>query len=133
MKAHKIQTEQDSKQVEQREQGYLSNRVRLVASIAEREILRYSPAGIPIVSAQLQHESRQAEAGSERLINFEIAAVAAGEISGRFDSAALGEFFVFTGFLARKNRNSRSLIFHVTDFEPCQGNEADVKVDLTTI
>jgi primosomal replication protein N len=93
------------------------NQFQCVATIAEREVLRYTPAGIPIVSAKLLHSSQQVEAGVERLVEFEIAAIAAGEISGRFNQAELGRKFKFTGFLARKNRNSRSLVFHITDFE----------------
>jgi primosomal replication protein N len=93
------------------------NRVQLVAGFAEREVLRYTPAGIPIVSAKLQHSSEQVEAGVPRLVEFEISAVAAGEISGRFNQADLGGTFRFTGFLARKNRNSKGLVFHVTDLE----------------
>ena len=85
--------------------------------IAEREILRYTPAGIPIVSAKLQHSSQQVEAGVERLVEFEISAIAAGEISGRFNQAELGKALKFTGFMARKNRNSKSMVFHITDFE----------------
>ena len=80
-------------------------------------MLRYTPAGIPIVSATLRHSSQQLEAGIERLVEFEIAALAAGEISGRFNQAELGGIFQFTGFLARKNRNSKSLVFHIVDFE----------------
>jgi primosomal replication protein N len=68
------------------------------------------------MSARLLHNSEQIEAGVKRLIEYEIAAVAAGEISGRFNQAELGETFRFTGFLARKNRNSKSLVFHITDF-----------------
>jgi primosomal replication protein N len=93
------------------------NQLQLIASIAERDALRYTPAGIPIVSAKLLHSSEQTEAGIKRLVEFEIAAVAAGEISGKFNQAELGASFQFTGFIARKNRNSRSLVFHVTDFE----------------
>lgn len=93
------------------------NQLNLTASIAERDILRYTPAGIPIVSAKLQHGSEQAEAGIPRQVEFEIAAIAAGEISGRFNQAELGSMFRFTGFLTRKSRNSKSLVFHVTDFE----------------
>jgi primosomal replication protein N len=93
------------------------NQFQCVATIAEREILRYTPAGIPIVTAKLLHSSQQVEAGVQRLVELEIAAVAAGEISGRFSQAELGRAFQFTGFLARKNRNSKSLVFHVTDFE----------------
>jgi primosomal replication protein N len=93
------------------------NQFRLIAVIAERESARYTPAGIPIVSAKLQHGSQQVEAGIPRQIEFEMAAIAAGEISGRFAVAELGKPYQFTGFLARKSRNSKSLVFHVTDFE----------------
>jgi primosomal replication protein N len=93
------------------------NQLRLIAAIAERDVLRYTPAGMPIISARLLHSSEQIEAGIPRLVEFEIAVIAAGEISGRFSQAELGRPFQFTGFLARKNRNSKSLVFHVTDFE----------------
>jgi primosomal replication protein N len=93
------------------------NQLQFVATIAEREILRYTPAGVPIVSAVLLHSSQQNEAGVPRLVEFEISAIAAGEISGRFSQAELGGTFQFTGFLARKSRNSKSLVFHLTDFE----------------
>jgi primosomal replication protein N len=79
--------------------------------------MRYTPAGIPIVAAKLLHSSEQVEAGIPRLVEFEIAAQAAGEISGRFNQAQLGGTFRFKGFLARKNRNSRSLVFHIIDFD----------------
>ncbi len=79
--------------------------------------MRYTPAGIPIVAATLSHSSEQVEAGIPRLIEFEIAALAAGEISGRLNQAQLGGTFRFKGFLARKNRNSKSLIFHIVDFD----------------
>ena len=92
------------------------NELSLVASITERDTLRYTPAGIPIVSATLQHGSQQHEAGIPRQVEFEIAAVAAGEISGRFAHAELGAVHRFTGFLARKSRHSKALVFHIIDF-----------------
>jgi primosomal replication protein N len=92
------------------------NQLQFVASILERDVLRYSPAGVPIVSATLAHSSQQVEAGVARQVEFEIAAFAAGEISGRFARAELGAVHQFTGFLARKNRNSKALVFHIIDF-----------------
>ena len=80
--------------------------------------MRYTPAGIPIVAATLQHRSELVEAKIPRTVELEIAAVAAGEISRRFVQAQLGTEYRFNGFLARKNRNSRSLVFHIIDFEP---------------
>ncbi len=78
--------------------------------------MRYTPAGMPIVNAILQHSSQQMEAGIARLTEFEVAALAAGEISGKFSQAALGGLYRFTGFLAKKSRNSKSLVFHIIDF-----------------
>ncbi|MFC5479529.1 primosomal replication protein N [Massilia suwonensis] len=92
------------------------NQLQVVATIAERDVLRYTPAGVPVVSAILMHNSQQVEAGVERQVQFEIAAFAAGEISGRFAAAELGAAHQFTGFLARKNRNSKALVFHIIDF-----------------
>jgi primosomal replication protein N len=93
------------------------NEFHLIAVIGERDVLRYTPAGIPIVAAKLAHSSEQVEAGIPRLVEFEVAAIAAGEISGKFNQAPLGAPFKFTGFLARKSRNSKSLVFHITDFD----------------
>jgi len=92
------------------------NQLQFVGSIVERDVLRYSPAGVPIVSATLSHSSQQVEAGVARQVEFEITALAAGEISGRFARAELGAAHQFTGFLARKNRNSKALVFHIVDF-----------------
>ena len=93
------------------------NQLELAATIAERDVLRYTPAGVPIVSAILMHSGQQEEAGVARLVEFEIPAFAAGEISGRFGSAELGASYRFTGFLAKKNRNSKALVFHIIDFQ----------------
>ena len=68
------------------------------------------------MTATLLHRSQQIEAGIQRQVEFEIAALAAGEISGRFSQAELGGFYQFTGFLTRKNRNSKGLVFHIADF-----------------
>ena len=92
------------------------NELLLVASIAERDTLRYTPAGIPIVSGILQHGSQQVEAGIARQVEFEIAALAAGDISKRFADAELGAVYEFRGFMARKSRNSKALVFHIIEF-----------------
>jgi primosomal replication protein N len=71
---------------------------------------------MPIVNAVLQHRSQQVEAGIARLSEFEITALAAGEISGRFSQTPLAGLYQFTGFLNKKSRNSKSLVFHIIDF-----------------
>ena len=90
------------------------NQFQLVAQVAEREMLRFTPAGIPIVAAKLSHSSQQLEAKVIRVVEFEVSALAVGEISGQFSQLELGQSYRFTGFMARKNRNSKSLIFHIT-------------------
>ena len=92
------------------------NQLQFVATILVRDVLRYTPAGVPIVSATLSHSSQQVEAGVERLVEFEMSALAAGEISGRFARAELGAVHQFTGFVAKKNRSSKALVFHIIDF-----------------
>lgn len=79
--------------------------------------MRYSPAGIPIIAARLVHASEQVEAGISRRVEFELAALAAGQIAQQLEQAKLGAMFRFRGFMARKNRNSKSLVFHLIDFE----------------
>ncbi|MEB0138042.1 MULTISPECIES: primosomal replication protein N [unclassified Undibacterium] len=91
------------------------NHLQVVARIIEKSPLRYTPAGIPIASATLMHSSRQVEANIERLVEFEMTAQAAGQISAQFASLPMEVEMVFTGFLARKNRNSKSLVFHINE------------------
>jgi len=93
------------------------NSFQCIAALAERDIVRYSPAGIPIVAARLSHSSEQVEAGISRKVEFELAALAAGQIAQKLERAELGAMYRFNGFMARKNRNSKSLVFHLIDFE----------------
>ena len=102
------------------------NQLKVVAKVVEKSVLRYTPAGIPIATATLMHDSKQEQAGGQRQVEFEVSAIAAGEISKRFLDIELGVAMIFTGFLARKNRNSKSLVFHVIDF---QQSEATVEND----
>ncbi len=99
------------------------NQFQLVAQVVEREMLRYSPGGVPIVSAKLAHSSQQLEARVNRLIELEISALAIGEISGLMQQLELGRSYQFTGFLARKNRNSKSLVFHIVAIDEHQATQ----------
>lgn len=50
-----------------------------------------------------------------RQIEMTLVALAAGEISGRIADLELGEPARFAGFLAPRNRNAKSLVFHITE------------------
>ena len=93
----------------------MENRLCLVASIIERDAIRYTPAGIPVVTARLQHHSRQPEAESERTVEFEMPATAIGRMAGTLEKLEPGQIRRFTGFMAGKSRKSKSLVFHITD------------------
>ena len=96
------------------------NQFQCVATLAERDAIRHTPAGIPVLTVKLLHSSQQMEAGIPRLVEFEMTAMAAAQTCQRLNQQELGCAYRFTGFLARKNRNSKSLVFHITDFEPIQ-------------
>ena len=93
------------------------NRFQCIATLAEREVKSYTPAGIPIVAAKLLHASEQVEASTRRQVEFEVAVIAAGEIADQLERTEMGKMFRFTGFMARKNRNSKSLVFHLSAIE----------------
>ncbi len=94
------------------------NDYRLEAEIVERTLLRYTPAGIPVVEFTLDHRSEQVEAGTARTVEFEAPAIAIGEIARQVDAAPMSAQLGFTGFLARRSKQSRTLVFHVTGFAP---------------
>lgn len=94
-----------------------SNRLQLTAEILAKEILRYSPGGVPILALELQHVSAQREAGSERQIEVVMAAKAAGPMAESLNRAELARTYRFTGFIAKKSRNSKHIVFHITAFE----------------
>ncbi len=70
-----------------------------------------------MVAARLLHTSEQVEANIGRQVEFEMAAIAAGQIADQLERAEMGQVFRFSGFIARKNRNSKALVFHLTDIE----------------
>lgn len=89
----------------------------LVARVIERDVLRYTPSGIPIVSVKLVHNSNQIEAGANRVVEFEMMALGIGEISKQLNYIDFNAPFQFSGFLARKSRHSKALVFHIDHIE----------------
>jgi primosomal replication protein N len=95
----------------------VANRVELRALLVQRDSLRYSPAGIPILGATLAHASEQTEAGSVRNVELEVAAVFAGKAAEAADRLTLGSTLELAGFLAPRRKRSKLLSLHVTEFE----------------
>jgi primosomal replication protein N len=90
------------------------NKLQLTANVVERQAVRYTPAGVPITGATLQYSGQVVEAGVARQVELTIEAMAAGEASAALAASELGKTMLFTGFLAKKHRNARTLVFHIT-------------------
>jgi primosomal replication protein N len=93
------------------------NRVELRATLVARDAIRYSPAGVPILNADLAHVSEQREAGAMRRIEFGIATIFAGPVALAADTLKLGSQIRVDGFIATRRRNSKQLVLHVNEFE----------------
>jgi primosomal replication protein N len=75
------------------------------------EPIRYTPAGIPLLSFVLQHTSEQTEAGLKRKVECEVNAVALGDIAKQ--NIQLGANIKAKGFLAKRSAKSTQLVLHI--------------------
>jgi primosomal replication protein N len=89
----------------------------LTATLIERSIVRYSPAGVPVLECLLDHRSTQLEAEMSREVAFEIKALALGSIVTDLERVAFGTELAVHGFLAPARKGSRTLLLHITGFE----------------
>ena len=94
-----------------------ANRLTLDATLAECGDLRYTPAGIPALECVLKHASVQPEAGGNRKVDCEIAAVAFGEPAIALARVPTGTALRCKGFLARRYRTGITVALHVNEFE----------------
>ena len=103
--------------------GESRNALTLDATLAQRDPLRYTPAGIPAVDCTLQHASTQAEAGGERKVECELFAVAFGEVALALSRMPAGTGLRCEGFLARRYRTGVTVAMHITHIDTTEGNE----------
>jgi primosomal replication protein N len=76
-------------------------------------MLRHTPGGLPIVRFCVEHQSVQAEAGSEREVTCRVNAVAIGDIAERVPAAGSDERVAVRGFLCRTGLKDERLVLHV--------------------
>ena len=91
------------------------NHLVLAAVIAEVSALRYTPAGIPALDLQLEHESRFQEAGQERTVKANVRSIAFGTLAERLAKQSVGSLWKFEGFIA-STRQGKGLVFHIQAF-----------------
>lgn len=87
------------------------------AQLLEKEILRFTPAGIPVSTAIFRYEGTVNENDKPRALDFEFNAVAVGETGNVLDGCKLLQKFRLFGFLAPKTKRSRHWMLHIQKIE----------------
>ena len=89
------------------------NKLVLGGEVASIEPLRYTPAGMPLLSFVIQHVSDQIEAGMKRKVECEVNAVAIGNMA--LKALKTGDQIEVTGFLAKRSLKSTQLVMHINE------------------
>ena len=97
------------------------NQVRIRATPVARSALRYTPAGTAVAEASFRHEEAVIEAGVERQLGFEFAAIALGPVAMALEREPFGKPLELTGFIAPRSRRSTRLIVHITEYKSIEG------------
>jgi primosomal replication protein N len=97
------------------------NHVRIRATPVARSALRYTPAGVAVSEASFRHEDAVIEAGVERQLGFEFAAIALGPVAMALEREPLGKLLELSGFIAPRSRRSTRLIVHITEYKSTEG------------
>ncbi len=94
-----------------------ANRTELAGRLQERGILRYTPAGIPVIEFRVAHVSEQSEAATSRRVECELVCLALGPTALLLRCASPGTEFIVSGFLAARSLKQKMPVLHVTAIE----------------
>ena len=91
------------------------NSLTLSGVVVGLQAIRYTPAGLPLLSFVLQHASEQTEAGLKRKVECEVNAVVLGKLAGEIakSNIQVGDSIKAKGFLAKRSAKSTQLVFHI--------------------
>lgn len=79
--------------------------------------LRYSPAGVPLLMFELQHQSRQSEADKALDVSLNMRIQIAGEMAQEVGRFGAGTEIAVKGFLARTSQRSDIPVLHVNSYK----------------
>ena len=82
--------------------------------LLKRGTLRRTPAGIPAIDFTIVHDSTQTEAGQQRRVQCEVAAVALGEVASTVGTLRSNQSLRVKGFLTRRSKDDGRLMVHIT-------------------
>ena len=91
------------------------NKLAISGEVTQIEDLRYTPAGLPLLSFVISHVSEDVEAGMKRKVECEVKAVAIGDIAKT--NIQLGTALRALGFLAKRSAKSTQLVLHIKQLE----------------
>lgn len=94
------------------------NQFVCTAALVSKSVVRYNPRGLPIVDFEIEHKSEQIEANSPRVVLCKLKAVAMGVVCEQVLQVELGEYKVWSGFMAQRSLKTNSLQFHVCSLSP---------------
>lgn len=91
------------------------NKLAISGTVIDLQALRYTPAGLPLLSLQISHTSEVIEADLNRRVECKVNAVMIGDLAKT--DIQLGTQLKALGFLANKSVKSTQLVFHITHLE----------------
>jgi primosomal replication protein N len=91
------------------------NKLAISGEVTQIEVLRYTPAGLPLLSFVISHISEDVEAGMKRKVECEVNAVAMGNLAT--SNIQLGTKLKALGFLAKRSAKSNQLVLHIKNIE----------------
>ncbi|HYD34424.1 MAG TPA: primosomal replication protein N [Methylophilaceae bacterium] len=94
-----------------------TNLLVIQGELLKVEELRFTPAGIPILSLLIGHLSEQVEAGMKRRVECEVNAMVVGELATTCQSLKQGMVVKASGFLAKRGFKSTQLVMHINKLE----------------
>ena len=99
----------------------MSNTLCIAGRLIELAPMRFTPAGVPMVSFVLAHTSRQIENAVERDVACELHALALGDVAQSMRSISPGWNIEATGFIAAKSKRSKMPVLHVMTIKFLEG------------
>jgi len=93
------------------------NKLELTGEVVQVDELRYTPAGIPLLSFVLQHLSDQIEAGMKRKIECDVSVIAMDKVAEQARGIKVGTALKVSGFLAKRSLKSTQLVLHINTIE----------------
>ncbi|MFW5431406.1 MAG: primosomal replication protein N [Methylophilaceae bacterium] len=91
------------------------NKLAISGEVTQLEALRYTPAGLPLLSFVISHVSEVVEAGLKRKVACEVNAIAMGDLAKT--NIQLGTKLNALGFLAKRSAKSTQLVMHIKNIE----------------